>query len=136
MSVNSFLEKGLFGVFPEGESMNGVFAFLKLFDGKYESRYQIEASLKGGDISYIYRYNDMPENNYFYTQENEGDIKITFNSSFYLTDYNFATAGSKDITHSYPSSWEILGINSRNTYRLDKRESFKFCDNNNPPKQN
>lgn len=91
------------GAFPQGNSMYGIFYYLKEIDGKFLSKYSVEA-IVDTELEYVYNYFSTDDSNYF-TVSNK-IIKITFKEPFVLTDYSFANSGTSSAPHTYPKAWE------------------------------
>ena len=125
----SFFNEENIAIFPEEDSMKGIFAYLRYLDGKYLSRYTIEANLGYGEPSDIVMFYDTDQK-YIHTEPGTYDINITFNTLFYPTHYSIANAEPTEYsTHSYTKDWDLIGIDDRKEHILDKQRDIKFCEN-------
>ena len=131
---SSFFNSERIAIFPETNSMNGIFAYLKYLDGEYGSRYTIEANLSVGNPFDLVSYHDT-EQSYVYTKKGEYDITVTFNTSFfYPTHYSIVNAGTgkeDNGAHSYNKDWDFVGIDDNlKEHLLDRQRNNTFCDKN------
>lgn len=116
------------GLFPVGNSMDGIFRYLKLNDGDYFSRYQIKASLTEGNVLILCSFHTNKYNDVIVTSYSDQNVTFRFNFSFYLTDYSLSNSGGG---HTFPTGWNLLGKNENSVLRLaDSRREQKFCDTN------
>ena len=115
-------------IFPNGDTMNGIFDALKRIDGSYESQYSIEAAISAGKKEYIYSYPLTKASSYF--AANDQKLKIKFKNPLFFTDYSFATSGSSEMSHSHPKAWNITGTSEKGeTLLLDEVSSYTACNN-------
>ena len=127
-NLQKIVAKGAIGVFPEGNSMNGLFFLLKNLHGVYQSCYSVEAEITAGDITSLYRYHETQSNSYFYTSESKNEVTITFNNTLILSNYSLSNSAD----HTAPSSWYIYGVDTKGVkHELDKEEDQYFCDEGN-----
>ena len=108
---SSFFNEENIAIFPEKDSMKGIFAYLKYLDGNYQSRYSIEANLTYGEPSDIVMFYDSDQK-YIRTERGNYDVNISFNTLFYPTHYSIANAeqSENNETHSYNKDWDFIGI--------------------------
>ena len=125
-----FFKTERIAIFPENQSMKGIFAYLKYLDGEYESRYSIYADLSIGQPSDIVRYFETSQN-HVVTKTGKYDITITFNDSFYPTHYSIVNAGTdrSNESHTYNKDWDFVGVDDDNTeFVLDRQRNNYFCE--------
>ena len=108
-------------------SIHGIFAFLRDLNGKYQSRYEIE-QLPNDETVMVDRYFDS-SHRYYQSENDHLEITIHFNSLFLLTGYAIGNA-SPSHYNSYPTGWNIFGVDSNNIrHLLDSQTKQKFGDN-------
>ena len=112
-------------------SIHGIFAFLQELNGKYSSRYEIEANpLNEGDVGKIIDNYYSEQNIPYRSQEGKNEITFRFKSPLLLTGYAIGNS-TPDSSNSYPEAWNIIGIDdSKNRYIIDTQTEQKFCYNN------
>ena len=115
-------------ILPIGNSVNGIFNYLKLNDGKYLSRYRVETNVELGNETCLYSFQTSGINDYVATITGNGDITFHFDFPFYLTDYSFVNAAG-EVAHSYPTGWNVYGkYKDSITYMMSSIRYAKFCE--------
>ena len=125
----SFFNSENIAIFPEKQSIKGIFAYLKYLDGEYESRYKIEGETEYGTVSDLVMYFDTKQD-HVHIKNGFYDITITFKTLLYPTHYSIVNAGLDSTGHhTYNKAWDFIGVDAdNNEFVLDQQRDIAFCD--------
>ena len=124
----SFFQNESIGIFPDGNSLKGIFAYLKYLDGEYTSRYSLESVAGSSGFENIIKPADSSQS-FYNTAAGHYDISVTFTGLFLPTHYTIVNANYDGVfEHSFNKAWKLIGVDNSHEVILDHQKGIEFCD--------